>query len=88
MKHIIYCVLFLFLPLFSSECLAGNDEDYWLERLDKSLDQRDVFEQKKLSRIDKLRRQLDIADSTTQGYELAYSLYNEYKSYCYDSARH
>jgi len=88
MKHIACCLFFLFIPLFSSQCLAADDENYWLERLDKSLDQRDVFEQERLSRIDKLRQQLNNADSTTQGYELSYSLYNEYKSYCYDSARH
>ena len=88
MKHIAFSILLLLLPLRASVCAAANDMDYWLERLDRSLEQRDTFEQRRLARIDLLRQQLQTADNTVRGYELAYDLYNEYKSYCYDSARH
>jgi len=74
--------------------VKGSAEQ-WLDSLDHSLAKREQFEQQRLERIDALKDQLArqlTTDAVTQAndlrYELSYELYNEYKSYCYASARH
>ena len=90
MKHI-YALLFYFF-LVSTHCAwADNETEQWLDKLDNSLAQREQFEKKRVDRIDNLKKQLAEIQNNKSGdryYELVYGLYNEYKSYCYDSAHH
>ena len=90
MKYI-YALLFCFF-LVSPHCAWADDEtEQWLDKLDNSLAQREQFEKKRVDRIDNLKRQLAEVQnnkSDVRYYELVYGLYNEYKSYCYDSAHH
>ncbi len=88
MKRTLYCLIILFCPTFALVSVASGSMELWLKRLDKSLDQRDQFEQEKQSRIENLREQLAKARDNAQCYELEYKLYDEFKSYCYDSAKH
>ena len=88
MKHYICCLFCLLLPAFTMLAQEEKNMDYWLEKLDASLDSRDRFEQARAQRIDSLRRQLLTTHDDEEGFLLAYSLYDEYRSYCYDSARH
>ena len=60
----------------------------WLDKLDASLAKRSYFEKQRIDRIDGLKKDLKKATTDDQRYGLMYSLYNEYKSYRYDSARH
>ena len=92
MKHFFYT---LFLLLFGWQMGMYADETIdWLSNLDKSLANRDKFEKIRVDRIDALKRELFEVEklpnkkSNDRYYELMYSLYNEYKSYCYDSAHH
>ena len=92
MKHFFYT---LFLLLFGWQMGMYADETIdWLSKLDKSLANRDKFEKIRVDRIDALKRELFEVEklpnkkSNDRYYELMYSLYNEYKSYCYDSAHH
>ncbi len=90
MKHI-YHLLFLICLTFPICAFADAETDSWLKKLDKSLAQRDQFEQKRISRINDFKKelsQLDKQKNTDKYYDLLYGLYNEYKSYCYDSAHH
>ena len=86
MKNIFFLLYVLCLSML--DCRAENEMDKWLNRLDTSLDLRERFDKERLDRIGALRQQLDRSRNDDEGYTLAYSLYNEYKSYCYDSARH
>jgi len=88
MKRTIYCLLLLFCSLFALASPADESMEFWLNRLDESLDRRDHFDQEKLSRIDKLKEQMAAAQSAERQWELCYGLFKEYKSYSYDSARH
>lgn len=63
-----------------------KDQKYWLQKLDESLEKRAVYEQKRVDRIVALRQQLNGTKATGEAYNLSRNLYNEYKSYCYDSA--
>ena len=78
--------IFCFLLTIPSLLFADNSKQYWLQELDKSLSQRDQFEQEKHQQIDHLKRQLKQADNQERRYEALHSLFEEYKSYCYDSA--
>ena len=60
----------------------------WLDKLDASLAKRSYFEKQRIDRIEGLKKDLKKATTDDQRYGLMYSLYNEYKSYRYDSARH
>lgn len=88
MRHYIFSLLFLFLPAFSLVSMAGEGVEYWLKRVDESLEHRDRFEKEKLSRIENLSAQFADVSGDTTGYDLAYSLYDEYKNFCYDSAKY
>ena len=89
MKQYILCLFFLFCPASMLVGMADEGMGYWLKKLDESLDHREQFEQQRLKRIEQLKEQLAAANGDEgRSYELAYRLYDEYKSYCYDSAKH
>ena len=62
--------------------------EYWLNKLDESLAQREKYEQQRIDRINVLKQQLAEAQKRpgADKFDLNYALFNEYKSYCYDSA--
>ena len=84
MKHVFITIIFLLLGFFSSTASADNEKE--LKALDESLNKRDFFEQKRIQRIDVLKKELGLSKNFSEQFEKSYSLYNEYKSYCYDSA--
>ena len=84
MKHVFITIIFLLLGFFSSTASADNEKE--LKALDESLNKRDFFEQKRIQRIDVLKKELGLSKNISEQFEKSYSLYNEYKSYCYDSA--
>lgn len=57
-----------------------------LLRLDHVLSQKDMYDEKKEMKIGFYRENLRRARNDVQRYEACYNLYNEYKSYQYDSA--
>ena len=93
MNYIFYFLFFVVLCT-PSDVLAKDDTSHWLSELDKSLARRDQYEQQHVERINGLKKELTkvekLSDKKTNDrcYELMYQLYNEYKSYCYDSAHH
>ena len=84
MKHVFITIFFLLLGFFSNTASADNEKE--LKALDESLNKRDFFEQKRIQRIDVLKKELGLSKIFSEQFEKSYSLYNEYKSYCYDSA--
>ncbi len=92
MKRIFYILFALIgLPLVA-QAAEGSSE--WLSKLDKSLSNRENYEKIRVGRIDSLRNNLIQMDkkpgakATDEYFDVMYGLYNEYKSYCYDSAHH
>ena len=85
MKRIINYMIFAFLlcPLVLS---AQDTKEQWLQRLDESLSKREQYENQKKSRLDDLRKQLKSANSQTSRYQALMALFEENKSYSYDSA--
>ena len=91
-----YIFLFLFSILLNIpvEALAKDGTTNWLSKLDNSLAHREQFERQHVERIEGLKKELSKIEklpnkkSDDRYYELMYQLYNEYKSYCYDSAHH
>ena len=84
MKYVFITIFFLLLGFFSNTASADNEKE--LKALDESLNKRDFFEQKRIQRIDVLKKELGLSKNFSEQFEKSYSLYNEYKSYCYDSA--
>ena len=84
MKYVFITIIFLLLGFFSNTVSADNEKE--LKALDESLNKRDFFEQKRIQRIDVLKKELGLSKKFSEQFEKSYSLYNEYKSYCYDSA--
>ena len=90
----IYYLIIVVLTALPAGVFADSSYNDWLNKLDKSLAQRDQYEQKRLGRIDTLKSELSKIkqqpniESNDRYYDLLYGLYNEYKSYCYDSAHH
>ena len=78
---------FLALSPFALQASNGSTEE-WLDKLDASLGQRDYYEQLRTDRISQLRDGLPQARAEGREFEQLYQLFNEYKSYCYDSARY
>ena len=91
-----YIFLFFFSILLNIpvEALAKDGTTNWLSKLDNSLAHREQFERQHVERIEGLKKELSKIEklpnkkSDDRYYELMYQLYNEYKSYCYDSAHH
>ena len=80
MKKMLTFILFLC-------CLSiqANDISTWLSRVDKSLEKRESYEQARLDKIEKLNKKLK-TDSPTEKFKTLNLLFEEYKSYRYDSA--
>lgn len=77
---------FLLLLFFISlESLADSDPQKSLERLNDLITNRDKFLTEKLSRIETLKRSLNQASAGIR-FELYGKIYEEYKSFIYDSA--
>ncbi len=82
----IFGMLCVTLVMLSIPSHADKGMDYWLNRLDESLDHRAEYEQMHLDRIERLKTELKQAREDDK-FEICYSLYDAYKVYCYDSAR-
>lgn len=78
----LFALWFLSMSLSAS---AASDMDNWLNRLDESLKHHEDYEQIRIDRINKLKDQLRQAHGTDE-FDLNFALFDEYKSYCYDSA--
>jgi hypothetical protein len=93
MKYIFF-FLFSILMGIPADVLAKDGSSDWLSKLDKSLAQREQYERQHVERIDSLKKDLAQIEklpnkkADDRYYDLMYQLYNEYKSYCYDSAHH
>lgn len=87
--HLRHIPTFILL-LIATTLQAEDGLEHWLHQLDESLSQRDQFEQRRIDRINVLKQQLDEAQKRPGSdlYDLNYGLFDEYKSYCYDSASH
>lgn len=88
MKNTFFIFLVAFCCVLPVSVSADRQMDDWLHKLDESLANRDKYEQKRVERINSLKENMDYAKTHGKEFEQLYSLYNEYKSYCYDSARH
>lgn len=86
MRTFIFNILWLSLLATHGLMAAGHDSGYWLERLDESLARRDQYEQQKLARISILKTRLDTSRDDRGRYAAASAIFEEYKSYRYDSA--
>lgn len=86
MKNL-YSYLFLFLLFLPTNLHADRQTDEVLRKLDKSLAQRNQYEQQHLKRINSLKETMDYVKAHGRQFEQLYDLFQEYKSYCYDSAR-
>ncbi|MCR5077992.1 MAG: DUF6377 domain-containing protein [Prevotella sp.] len=81
----IYSILLLL--LITSLASAANDEaGLWLDRLDKSLANKDKYENIKKEHINSLRNLLSQSTSNETKFETCRQLFEEYKVYRYDSA--
>ena len=67
---------------------ASTQTNERLRQLDESLARRDFYEQQRVKRINELRDGLRLAKAEGRQFEQLMKLYEENKSYCYDSARH
>ena len=90
MKRFLLYILTALTVVPAAAASISDDADRWLDVLDGSLSRRTEFDKARTDRIDLLRRELNEARKRagSDTYELNYALYDEYKSYCYDSARH
>ena len=88
MKNTFFIFLVAFCCALPVSVSADRQMEDWLHKLDMSLANRDKYEQKRVERINSLKENLDYAKTHGKEFEQLYSLHNEYKSYCYDSARH
>ena len=85
-RNIFICLLvWLVMPVHAA---IDQNAAGWLDKLDASLAKRSYFEKQRIDRIENLKAGLKKARTDARKYEQMYALYNEYKSYCYDSARH
>jgi len=73
--------------MLSCKTAFAGDSNIWLDKLDKSLDRRDYFDRQRTDRIEQLRQGLAKARENGREYEQLYALFDEYRAYCYDSAR-
>lgn len=82
---------FVTLLLVLAGCCAAfsADADKTFAELDRQLSMKAYYERQKLGRIDSLRREMAATRRNLSGrYNLGMALYEEYKSYKYDSAYH
>ena len=74
------------LSILFSLSLYADDVQTWLTRVDESLEKRESYERGKQERIASLQQQIKSAATPEKKYELLDNLFEEYKSYRYDSA--
>lgn len=84
MKSLLF-ILFMVCCLPVTANGDGNVQ-YWLNKLDRSLEHKDKYEDAKKNRIAYLRRELANTDDPAKQYRLCYRLFEEYKAYRNDSA--
>ena len=80
--RVLLCIFFL---LFGFLTRASSDRDSLLVRLNETITNKETFVKAKLERIQKYRRQLVHSDPAKR-FELYSKLYEEYKTFIYDSA--
>ena len=83
--HYIKILLTVLLTTLLSVPIYGQTEDR-LVQLDASLNLRSAFEKQKELRITHVRKQLANTKDDRSRYQLLHNMFDEYKSYCYDSA--
>jgi hypothetical protein len=76
---------FLILIVLSTYLLNAQSADNLLDQLNAEIDKRPAYVNAKLQRIDSLKRLLSNTNKTAQ-YELTGKIYDEYKTFIYDSA--
>lgn len=86
MFRYLFLMLFLFLlsPGASAADVAGDDT--LLLKLDKMIEQREVYQHKVEKEINDLRRTLDYADTDKERFEILGNLFVKYRSYKMDTA--
>lgn len=87
MRRLFVAVLLVLLSVISV-AWASTQTNERLRQLDESLARRDFYEQQRVKRINELRDGLRLAKAEGREFEQLMKLYEENKSYCYDSARH
>ena len=84
--HILIILLvFIVLPVNAALDKATAD---WLKKVDESLAKHGAYDKQRLDRINELKDGLLKAKYEGREFEQTYALYNEYKCYRYDSAKH
>jgi len=83
MRRIFAIVICALLPGF---LFAAKDRDSLLKVLDKTIENSQTYSDKREENIAKLRELSKTATSEQQHYNISNQLYNEYRSYKYDSA--
>ena len=78
-------ITILILFFISIQCY-GYDRKHMLEDLDKKIEQRQIYMEKKETHIDSLRNLLTADISSTKRYDIHKLIYNEYSTYRCDSA--
>ena len=66
--------------------LGGREQEPWLDRLDRELERKEEYDAQKEARIARLRGELRSALDDADRYDATQALFEEYKSYKYDSA--
>ncbi len=84
MKNFILVVLTVLPLVLYAQPQKG--QAYWLDKLDESLDRREQLEKQKTDKINSLKKQLKSTRANKERYRLSRQLYDEYKTYRYDSA--
>ena len=72
--------------VLSNSLFANNDIDSLLKVLDRTVDNYQVYSNKKEETMNKMKDMLKYASSDTQRYQICGKLYDEYSSYKSDSA--
>ncbi|MDR1707275.1 MAG: tetratricopeptide repeat protein [Prevotella sp.] len=83
-KHSKIIIFFLFISCTSA--FASDEADKSLKELDSYIDQRDHYIQLRENRINILKQRIASINNDTERFEIYSSLFDEYKSYKYDSA--
>ena len=80
-------IIALILTLAFSNFIYADSRNFpVLEKLDRYIIRSDEFRERKEARISLLMRELDVCDDQSKEYDLLYCLFDEYKSFKYDSA--
>lgn len=86
MKYLLLSVLMICALFFNLDCRAQSTTDSLLNTLHTALANKDTYVKKKLETIDSLNRRLAKAASQKQRYTVYESLFDQYKSFSYDSS--